>query len=107
MADEKNPAPVARHGVMKEDCSPARTAATEITPAVRPRNGTASPAARLTAALAGTWQDQVGRATCPLCESSSLTVTDGDRSVVVRCDRGCDRRTIVRILRHRRLWVQA
>jgi hypothetical protein len=106
MADKENPAPVARHGVMKEDCSPARTATAEITPAVSPRNGTASPAARLTAALGGAWRNQVGRARCPLHEGDGLVIRDGDQSVVVRCDHGCDRRTIVRLLRHRRLWVQ-
>jgi hypothetical protein len=105
MADKENPARGGtRGGVTKDDCSPARTATQQVAPAVCPRNGTVSPAARLTAALGGTWQDQVGRATCPLCERSSLSITDGDKSVVVRCDRGCDRRTIVRVLRHRGQW---
>jgi hypothetical protein len=109
MADKENPARGAtRGGVMKEDCSPARTAAEEIAPAVCPRNGAASsPAARLTAALGGTWQDQVGRADCPVHQGPGLRIIDGDRATLVFCGRGCNRRLIIGIFRARGLWGRA
>jgi hypothetical protein len=64
-----------------------------------------TPAEQLTARLGGRWvEDTFGYCDCPVHGGAGLVVRNGDRSVLVVCNEGCDRRDVIRALRRRGLW---
>jgi hypothetical protein len=65
-----------------------------------------TPAQALTRSLRGKWHDTYGTAKCPAHEdrSPSLSISDGERRVVVKCHTGCDQRDVLGALRRLRLW---
>jgi hypothetical protein len=71
MGNKENPMRCPPHAV-RSDCFHDKDASCEIAPPGRSDNRLASPAARLVDRLGG----HAGRARCPLCERSSLTVKE-------------------------------
>jgi putative DNA primase/helicase len=67
-----------------------------------------TPAAILTARLGGKWHRSYGAARCPVHDDHdpSLTIRDGQRSPLVTCHLGCERRQIVTALRRAGLWPE-
>lgn len=57
-------------------------------------------------ALGGKWHGTFGTARCPVHDdkSPSLSIRDGDKAPLLKCFSGCDARTIVDVLKRRRLW---
>jgi len=66
----------------------------------------AQQAKSLTEKLGGRWRPErnVGLGIeCPVCQRLSLAIEVGERSIIVRCSRFCDRRAILACLRKRHL----
>lgn len=65
-----------------------------------------TPAEALIARIGGRWYGRYGAARCPAHDDHdpSLSIRDGDRSVLVKCHAGCDPQDIVAALRRDRHW---
>lgn len=63
-------------------------------------------AREIVSALRGTWSGHTGTANCPAHEDStpSLSVTEREGRVLVRCHAGCPQDAVIAALRSRRLW---
>jgi hypothetical protein len=63
-------------------------------------------ARELTAALRGSWHGRYGTARCPAHDdrTPSLTIRDGDDSILLCCHAGCDRAAIIAALKAQGLW---
>ena len=65
-------------------------------------------AAKLTAALGGKWRGSYGTCRCPAHDDRhpSLSIRDGDKTLLLRCHAGCEPDDIIAILRQRGLWPE-
>jgi putative DNA primase/helicase len=65
-----------------------------------------TPAEALTGRIGGRWYGSYGTAQCPVHDDRdpSLSIRDGERSVLVKCHAGCDPRDIVAALQRDRRW---
>jgi len=65
-----------------------------------------TPAEALTGRIGGRWYGSYGTARCPVHDDRdpSLSIRDGERSVLVKCHAGCDPRDIVAALQRDRRW---
>jgi hypothetical protein len=65
-----------------------------------------TPAENLTGRLRGRWHGRYGEALCPAHEDRrpSLSIRDGQQSVLVKCHAGCTPETVIAVLRRDGLW---
>ncbi len=63
-------------------------------------------AQQLTQSLGGHWHGTYGTAKCPTHDDRepSLSIREGETDVIIKCFAGCRSRTIVEVLKQRRLW---
>jgi putative DNA primase/helicase len=68
-----------------------------------------TPAENLMDRLGGRWRGRYGEARCPAHEDrhASLSVRDGEQSVLVKCHAGCTPTTVIAALRRDGLWSDA
>jgi len=65
-----------------------------------------TPAENLTVRLGGRWHGRYGEGRCPVHEDRhpSLSIRDGERSILVKCHAGCPPEAVIAALRRSGLW---